>query len=161
MQTYNIIETIDNHQHAVRIMKNELLGRCYKFLCSLSDSQPISSPSRDQYDENRILFDPLEIELKIGEEDKTYTTTVEAISFLKVDGNLVEFKFHKDRNKAGHLSVTLSSDKHASPWDQGYSEDYWRIWRTAINIETGRGQHIEYNFKQPEFLTDYHEHQDN
>ena len=161
MQTYNIIETIDNHQHAVRILKNELLGRCYKFLCSLSDSQPISSPYRDQYDENRILFDPLEIELKIGEEDKTYTTTVEAISFLRVDGNLVEFKFHKERNKAGHLSVTLSSDKHASPWDQGYSEDYWRIWRTAINIETGRGQHIEYKFKQPEFLKDYHEYQDN
>ena len=117
----------------------------------------ISSPSRNQYDENRIIFDPLEIELEIGEEDKTYTTVIEAISFLRVDGNLVEFKFHKDRNKTGHLSVTLVSDKHASPWDQGYSEDYWRIWRTAINIETGRGQHIEYNFKQPEFLKVYHE----
>ena len=157
MQTYNIIESIDNHQYAVRILKNELLSRCYKFLCSLSDSGGIKYPRRDQYDENRILFDPIKIELNIGEGDKTYTTAVEAISFLRVDENLVEFKFHKDRNKTGHLSVTLVSDKHASPWDQGYSEDYWRIWRTAIDIETGRGQHIEYDFKQPEFLTDYHE----
>lgn len=157
MQTYNIIETIENHQNAVRILKNELLRRCYNFLCSLSDSQPISSPSRDQYDENKILFDPLEIELEIGEEDKTYTTVVKAISFLKVDENLVEFSFHKEKHKTGPLRVTLVSDKHVSPWDHSYSEDYWRIWRTAISVDTGRWQHIEYNFKQPEFLKVYHE----
>lgn len=160
MQTYDIIESIDNHQYAVRILKNELLGRCYKFLCSLSNSQSVSAPSKDHYDENRILFDPLEIELKI-EEDKTYTTIVEAISFLRVDDYLVEFKFHKDRNKTGHLSVTLVSDDCHQPWDLYQPEDYWRIWRTTIDVETGRGQHIEYKFKQPESLTDHHEYQDN
>ena len=161
MQTYNIIESIETHEYGIRILKGELLGKCYKFLCSISDIHETSSPIIDQYDENRILFEPVKLTLEIKGKDgrSSNSTSIEAISFLRVHDKYAEFKLHKNKNHSGHLSVTLVSDDCYQPWDLYQSEDYWRIWRTGIDIETGRAQHIEYKFKQPDFLVNNYEHE--
>lgn len=173
MQTYSIIDSIANHQHAVRILKDELMGKCFKFLCYLSNEKDHMEAKKDTYDENVITFEPISIELdfetqfdisdKHGipmlssmeddkEQAKTHKLSIEAIRFVEVDDNKVRFTIHKNktRNTSG-ICVMLVCDKDVSPWSSSSSQDYWRVFRNGLDINTGKGVRIDYKFKQPDY----------
>ena len=151
MNSYETIQSVRSIGSVLTAMNYSLLNKCLDLLLSLSSDEFTEdialSKSLDPYDLSKLTFDPFCFDLR-HKNLEIYTAKVSAISIVpisyesfnreRVFTDKVDFRLHKEKVSTPYMSVSLICSED--------DEDYWKIWRSCIDADSGRSSVIDYNW---------------
>jgi len=151
MNSYETIQSVRSIGSVLTAMNYSLLNKCFDLLLSLSSDESTEdialSKVLNPYDLNKLTFEPFSFDLR-HKNLEIYTAKVSAISIVpisyesfdreRVFTDKVDFRLHKDKVSTPYMSVSLICSED--------DEDYWKIWRSCIDADSGRSSVIDYNW---------------